>query len=90
MCWRRATGLPFEARDQTDRGPYQFLRRGRKHRLQMVADEQTHTLPDDVEGGWSRFGHFFGLREPRPRSPKGPAFGHLNVVAGALWQAVRG
>ncbi|WOH84288.1 bifunctional [glutamine synthetase] adenylyltransferase/[glutamine synthetase]-adenylyl-L-tyrosine phosphorylase [Bradyrhizobium sp. BEA-2-5] len=37
---------------------YEFLRRV-EHRLQMIADEQTHTLPEapeDVE----RFAHFFG------------------------------
>src|SRR5712664_242224 len=49
--------ITFEARDQLTVA-YQFLRRV-EHRLQMVADEQTHTLPDDVEAV-ERFGHFFG------------------------------
>src|SRR6202035_3642153 len=39
--------ITLEARDQMS-APYEFLRRV-EHRLQMVADEQTHTLPDDVE-----------------------------------------
>jgi len=37
---------------------YRFLRRV-EHRLQMVADEQTHALPDSVEAV-ERFAHFFG------------------------------
>src|SRR5262249_53405261 len=37
---------------------YRFLR-GLEHRLQMVADEQTHTLPQD-EGAMARFAHFAG------------------------------
>src|SRR5712672_2719429 len=39
--------ITLEARDQLT-AAYEFLRRV-EHRLQMVADEQTHTLPDDVE-----------------------------------------
>ena len=35
MCWRRATGSPFEARDELT-AAYEFLRRV-EHRLQMVA-----------------------------------------------------
>src|SRR6266568_4141855 len=38
---------------------YQFLR-SLEHRLQMVADEQTHTLPGDQEG-LERFARFFGF-----------------------------
>ena len=37
---------------------YQFLRKV-EHRLQMVADEQTHILPDDP-GELERFAHFLG------------------------------
>jgi len=37
---------------------YDFLRRV-EHRLQMVADEQTHALPEDAEGV-ERFARFFG------------------------------
>src|SRR5205807_4378292 len=40
---------------------YQFLR-SLEHRLQMVADEQTHTLPGDREG-LERFACFFGVRD---------------------------
>ena len=39
--------ITFEARDELT-AAYQFLRRV-EHRLQMVADEQTHALPDDAE-----------------------------------------
>jgi len=46
-----------EARDQLG-AAYQFLRT-LEHRLQMVADEQTHTLPGDREG-LERFARFFG------------------------------
>src|SRR5665213_63843 len=40
---------------------YQFLRRV-EHRLQMVADEQTHALPDDDEA-MERFARFFGYQD---------------------------
>ncbi|MBP2427849.1 bifunctional [glutamine synthetase] adenylyltransferase/[glutamine synthetase]-adenylyl-L-tyrosine phosphorylase [Bradyrhizobium elkanii] len=49
--------ITFEARDELTTA-YEFLRRV-EHRLQMIADEQTHSLPEapeDVE----RFAHFFG------------------------------
>src|SRR5450631_4507030 len=49
--------ITFEARDELA-AAYVFLRRV-EHRLQMVADEQTHTLPDEVEGV-ERFARFFG------------------------------
>src|SRR6266850_5528792 len=69
--------ITFEARDQLT-AAYQFLRRV-EHRLQMVADEQTHTLPDDVEAV-ERFGHFFGYAS-RAAFAK-DLLGHLNVVQG--------
>jgi glutamate-ammonia-ligase adenylyltransferase len=48
------------ARDElTD--AYLFLRRV-EHRLQMIADEQTHTLPEDV-AAVERFAHFFGYAD---------------------------
>jgi glutamate-ammonia-ligase adenylyltransferase len=40
---------------------YQFLR-SVEHRLQMVADEQTHTLPTTREG-LERFAHFLGFAD---------------------------
>ncbi len=40
---------------------YRFLRM-LEHRLQMVADEQTHTLPGDREG-LERFARFFGFAD---------------------------
>jgi glutamate-ammonia-ligase adenylyltransferase len=46
-----------EARDQLA-AAYEFLRRV-EHRLQMVADEQTHTLPDERDA-LERFARFFG------------------------------
>ncbi|MEY9587803.1 glutamate-ammonia-ligase adenylyltransferase [Bradyrhizobium yuanmingense] len=39
---------------------YEFLRRV-EHRLQMIADEQTHTLPEDKQAV-ERFAWFFGYR----------------------------
>ena len=66
-----------EARDQLT-AAYLFLRRV-EHRLQMVADEQTHSLPDDVEAV-ERFACFFGYAD-RAAFAK-DLLGHLNVVQG--------
>jgi glutamate-ammonia-ligase adenylyltransferase len=49
--------ITFEARDELT-AAYEFLREV-EHRLQMVADEQTHTLPDTVEAV-ERFARFLG------------------------------
>ncbi|MCP3467917.1 bifunctional [glutamine synthetase] adenylyltransferase/[glutamine synthetase]-adenylyl-L-tyrosine phosphorylase [Bradyrhizobium sp. CCGUVB23] len=49
--------ITFEARDELTRA-YEFLRRV-EHRLQMIADEQTHALPDDKEAV-ERLAWFFG------------------------------
>jgi glutamate-ammonia-ligase adenylyltransferase len=49
--------ITYEARDELT-AAYQFLRRV-EHRLQMIADEQTHSLPDEVEAV-ERFARFFG------------------------------
>ncbi|WP_441229300.1 bifunctional [glutamine synthetase] adenylyltransferase/[glutamine synthetase]-adenylyl-L-tyrosine phosphorylase [Tardiphaga sp. 215_C5_N2_1] len=69
--------ITFEARDELTLA-YEFLRRV-EHRLQMVADEQTHSLPDDV-GAMERFARFFGYdnREAFARD----LLGHLNCVQG--------
>ena len=69
--------ITYAARDELA-AAYEFLRRV-EHRLQMVADEQTHTLPDDVEA-MQRFARFFGY-------PGRTAFAqdlliHLNIVQG--------
>ena len=48
-----------QARDELKEA-YLFLRRV-EHRIQMVADEQTHTLPDDPDA-LDRFANFFGAR----------------------------
>jgi len=49
--------ITAQARDELA-AAYHFLRRV-EHRLQMVADEQTHALPEDAEGV-ERFARFFG------------------------------
>jgi glutamate-ammonia-ligase adenylyltransferase len=49
--------ITFEARDELN-AAYHFLRRV-EHRLQMVADEQTHSLPE-TEEAVERFARFFG------------------------------
>src|SRR4030081_3809775 len=69
--------ITFEARDELP-AAYLFLRRVER-RLQMVADEQTHTLPDDTEAV-ERFSCFFG-GESRAAFAK-DLLGHLNVVQG--------
>ncbi len=69
--------ITFEARDELT-AAYEFLRRV-EHRLQMVADEQTHSLPDDVEAV-ERFARFFGY-DSRAAFAK-ELLGHLNVVQG--------
>jgi glutamate-ammonia-ligase adenylyltransferase len=69
--------ITLEARDQLT-AAYEFLRRV-EHRLQMVADEQTHALPDDSEAV-ERFAGFFGYvsRAEFARD----LLGHLNIVQG--------
>ena len=69
--------ITFEARDELT-AAYEFLRRV-EHRLQMVADEQTHSLPDDVEAV-ERFARFFGY-DGRAAFAK-DLLGYLNVVQG--------
>jgi glutamate-ammonia-ligase adenylyltransferase len=69
--------ITYEARDQLT-AAYAFLRRV-EHRLQMIADEQTHTLPDDAEAV-ERFAHFFGY-DSRAAFAK-DLLGHLNIVQG--------
>ncbi|WP_316225750.1 bifunctional [glutamine synthetase] adenylyltransferase/[glutamine synthetase]-adenylyl-L-tyrosine phosphorylase [Bradyrhizobium sp. SZCCHNS3052] len=66
-----------QARDELTTA-YEFLRRV-EHRLQMMADEQIHSLPDDVEGV-SRFASFFGY-DSRERFATDLLF-HLDVVQG--------
>ena len=66
-----------EARDEMS-AAYQFLRRV-EHRLQMVADEQTHTLPEDPEAV-ERFARFFGY-DSRAAFAK-DLLRHLDVVQG--------
>ncbi|MGM4921737.1 bifunctional [glutamine synthetase] adenylyltransferase/[glutamine synthetase]-adenylyl-L-tyrosine phosphorylase [Tardiphaga sp. 804_B3_N1_9] len=69
--------ITFEARDELTLA-YEFLRRV-EHRLQMVADEQTHSLPDDV-GAMERFARFFGYGSREAFASD--LLGHLNCVQG--------
>jgi len=69
--------ITFEARDQLA-SAYEFLRRV-EHRLQMMADEQTHALPDDSEAV-ERFARFFGYKSRAAFASV--LLGHLNVVQG--------
>jgi glutamate-ammonia-ligase adenylyltransferase len=69
--------ITFQARDELT-AAYEFLRRV-EHRLQMIADEQTHALPDDVEA-MERFAHFLGYRSRAAFA--GDLLGHLNIVQG--------
>jgi glutamate-ammonia-ligase adenylyltransferase len=55
---------------------YVFLRRA-EHRLQMVADRQTHRLPETAEG-FADFAHFFGFRDEAGFATE--AFRHLKRV----------
>src|SRR5882724_5997638 len=67
--------ITFAARDELT-AAYIFLRRV-EHRLQMVADEQTHTLPENIEAV-ERFAHFFGY-DSRAAFAK-ILLGHLDAV----------
>jgi [glutamine synthetase] adenylyltransferase / [glutamine synthetase]-adenylyl-L-tyrosine phosphorylase len=67
--------ITFEARDEMT-AAYLFLRRV-EHRLQMVADEQTHTLPDGTEA-MERFARFFGYESRAAFAAD--LLGHLNTV----------
>ncbi|MBU6464959.1 MAG: bifunctional [glutamine synthetase] adenylyltransferase/[glutamine synthetase]-adenylyl-L-tyrosine phosphorylase [Bradyrhizobium sp.] len=69
--------ITFEARDQMS-AAYLFLRRV-EHRLQMVADEQTHALPDSAEAV-ERFARFLGYDSRASFAVD--LLGHLNVVQG--------
>src|ERR1700722_3060379 len=69
--------ITFAARDELT-AAYIFLRRA-EHRLQMVLDEQTHSLPDEVEAV-ERFACFFGY-DGRAAFAK-DLLHHLNIVQG--------
>ena len=69
--------ITFQGRDELI-AAYEFLRRV-EHRLQMVADEQTHSLPDDVEAV-ERFARFFGYYSRAAFARD--LLGHLNIVQG--------
>ncbi|WP_441241366.1 bifunctional [glutamine synthetase] adenylyltransferase/[glutamine synthetase]-adenylyl-L-tyrosine phosphorylase [Tardiphaga sp. 768_D3_N2_1] len=69
--------ITVEARDELTLA-YDFLRRV-EHRLQMIADEQTHALPDDV-GAMERFARFFGYDSREAFASD--LLVHLNCVQG--------
>jgi [glutamine synthetase] adenylyltransferase / [glutamine synthetase]-adenylyl-L-tyrosine phosphorylase len=69
--------ISLEARDELA-SAYEFLRRV-EHRLQMMSDEQTHTLPEDA-GAVERFANFFGY-ENRAAFAR-DLLGQLNIVQG--------
>ena len=69
--------ITFQALDELT-AAYEFLRRV-EHRLQMIADEQTHALPEDAEAV-ERFANFFGY-DSRATFAK-DLLGHLNIVQG--------
>jgi glutamate-ammonia-ligase adenylyltransferase len=69
--------ITYAARDELTLA-YEFLRRV-EHRLQMISDEQTHTLPEQAEAV-ERFAHFFGY-DGRDAFAK-DLLGHLNCVQG--------
>src|SRR6202035_930169 len=69
--------ITFEARDELA-AAYEFLRRV-EHRLQMVADEQTHSLPDEPEAV-ERFAGFLGYDSRA--SFAHDLLRHLNIVQG--------
>jgi len=69
--------ITFQARDELA-AAYLFLRRV-EHRLQMVADEQTHTLPNEVESV-ERFARFFGYVSRAAFAHD--LLRHLNIVQG--------
>ena len=69
--------ITYDARDELS-AAYQFLRRV-EHRLQMIADEQTHSLPQEPEAV-DRFAQFFGY-ENREAFALDLLF-QLNIVQG--------
>src|SRR5579871_2755002 len=69
--------ITFEARDQLT-AAYEYLRRV-EHRLQMIADEQTHTLPEEPQAV-EQFARFFGY-EGRDAFAKDLLL-HLSIVQG--------
>jgi glutamate-ammonia-ligase adenylyltransferase len=67
--------ITFQARDEMS-AAYRFLRRV-EHRLQMVADEQTHALPDSIEAV-ERFARFLGYENRAAFASD--LLGHLDIV----------
>ncbi len=69
--------ITLEARDELA-AAYEFLRRV-EHRLQMMADEQTHALPDEREAV-EQFARFFGYESRAAFASD--LLGHLTIVQG--------
>jgi len=69
--------ITFEARDELG-AAYHFLRRV-EHRLQMIADEQTHSLPEEAEAV-ARFANFLAYEDRAAFAHD--LLGHLTIVQG--------
>jgi [glutamine synthetase] adenylyltransferase / [glutamine synthetase]-adenylyl-L-tyrosine phosphorylase len=69
--------ITFAARDELT-AAYLFLRRV-EHRLQMVADEQTHTVPEEADAV-ERFAYFLGYDSRAAFAHD--LLGHLDIVQG--------
>jgi glutamate-ammonia-ligase adenylyltransferase len=69
--------ITHQARDELGLA-YQFLRRV-EHRLQMIADEQTHSLPEEADAV-DRFAQFFGYEDRAAFALE--LLIHLNIVQG--------
>jgi glutamate-ammonia-ligase adenylyltransferase len=69
--------ITLEARDELT-AAYEFLRRV-EHRLQMVADEQTHALPEDPDA-IEKFARFFGYENRAAFASD--LLRHLTIVQG--------
>jgi glutamate-ammonia-ligase adenylyltransferase len=69
--------ITYQARDELS-AAYNFLRRV-EHRLQMIADEQTHSLPDNVEAV-ERFARFLGYADRAAFARD--LLGQLDIVQG--------
>jgi glutamate-ammonia-ligase adenylyltransferase len=76
----RRAGLLTEAREAELAAAYRFLRRA-EHRLQMVADRQTHALPATLDA-LAGFATFMGWSDPRNFADE--TLGHIARVRAAF------
>ncbi len=80
-----AAGLVDAPKQQQLQDAYRFLRK-LEHRLQMIADEQTHTLPTEAQA-IDRVWHFMGYRSLEKFSAD--LMAHLHAVHGIFASAFR-